>query len=162
WLGTDPLFRDIVSRLAHGARLSLAIAALATLLATVVGTLVGVTAGYLAGTRLDAIDVALMRIVDVLLALPFLLFVTAIGVAVGRADVGTILLVLGLTGWTGTARLVRAKTLQIRELDFVAAARALGAGPLRIVRTHILPNVTGTVVVLATTLVAHMILAEAV
>lgn len=162
WLGTDPLFRDLVARLAQGARVSLSIAVLATVVTTAIGALVGVTAGMTADTRLSAIDALLMRLVDVLLALPFLLFVTAIGVAVGRADVGTILLILGLTGWTGTARLVRGRTLQIRALDFVTAARALGASTPRIIARHVLPNLTGTLVAVASTQVAQMILAEAV
>ncbi|WP_437538346.1 ABC transporter substrate-binding protein [Sorangium sp. So ce726] len=161
WLGTDPLFRDLLARLAHGARLSLAIALSSTALATGLGALVGVTAGMAAGTRADALDGALMRLVDVILALPYLLFVTAIGVAVGRADVGTILLVLGLTGWTGAARVVRAKTAELAQRDFVASARALGAGPLHIVRRHVLPNVGGTLLALATISAGQMILAEA-
>ncbi|XXT24566.1 ABC transporter substrate-binding protein [Sorangium sp. So ce429] len=161
WLGTDPLFRDLLARLAHGARLSLAIAISSTALATGLGALVGVAAGMASGTRLDALDGALMRLVDVILALPYLLFVTAIGVAVGRADVGTILLVLGLTGWTGAARVVRAKTLELAQRDFVASARALGAGPLHIVRRHVLPNVGGTLLALATVSAAQMLLAEA-
>ncbi|MEO5726710.1 MAG: ABC transporter permease, partial [Byssovorax sp.] len=162
WLGTDPLFRDLVARLSQGARVSLSIAVLATCVTTAIGALVGVTAGMTADTRSSAIDALLMRLVDVLLALPFLLFVTAIGVAVGRADVGTILLILGLTGWTGTARLVRGRTLQIRALDFVTAARALGASTPRIIARHVLPNLTGTLVAVASTQVAQMILAEAV
>jgi ABC-type dipeptide/oligopeptide/nickel transport system permease subunit/ABC-type transport system substrate-binding protein len=162
WLGTDVLFRDVLARLAHGARLSLGVALAATALSTFVGAAVGLIAGWYAGTRAGLIDAVLMRLVDVLLALPFLLLVTAIGVAVGRADVGTILLVLGLTGWTGTARLVRAKTLQVRELDFVTAARALGAGPVRIVLRHVLPNVASTLIVVATSSVAAMIVAEGV
>jgi ABC-type dipeptide/oligopeptide/nickel transport system permease subunit/ABC-type transport system substrate-binding protein len=161
WLGTDPLFRDLLARLAQGARVSLAVAGLATVVTTALGALVGVASGMTAGTRYAAIDAALMRLVDVLLALPFLLFVTAVGVAVGRADVGTILLILGLTGWTGTARLVRGRTLQIRALDFVTAARALGASTPRIVARHVLPNLTGTLVAIASTQVAQMILAEA-
>ena len=162
WLGTDPLFRDLLARLAHGARLSLLIALVATLMSTGVGALVGVTAGAVAGSRFGFVDAILMRLVDVLLALPFLLFVTAVGAFVGRADVGAILLILGLTSWAGTARIVRAKTLQVRELDFVTAARALGAGPLAIARRHLLPNVAGTLVVIASMSVANMILAEAV
>lgn len=162
WLGTDAIFRDVLSRLAHGARVSLAVAVLATIMSAALGAIIGVTSGSLAGTRLRAVDTALMRVVDVLLALPFLLFVTAIGVAVGRADVGTILLVLGLTSWAGTARLIRAKTLQIRELDFVIASRALGAGALHVARRHILPNIAGTLLVVATLSVGQMILAEAV
>lgn len=162
WLGTDPLFRDLLARLAHGARLSLLIALVATFMSTGVGAFVGITAGVLAGGRLGFVDALLMRLVDVLLALPFLLFVTAVGAFVGRADVGAVLLVLGLSSWAGTARLVRAKTLQVRELDFVTAARALGAGPLAIARRHLLPNVAGTLIVIASMSVANMILAEAV
>jgi ABC-type dipeptide/oligopeptide/nickel transport system permease subunit/ABC-type transport system substrate-binding protein len=162
WLGTDSLYRDLLARLASGARLSLGVALAATVMSTAVGAAVGLTSGYFAGTRLAIIDSILMGLVDVVLALPFLLFVTAVGVAVGRADVGTILLILGLTGWSGAARIVRAKTIQTKELDFVAAARALGARPLRIIRKHILPNVAGPLLVIATTSVAHMILAEAV
>lgn len=162
WLGTDHLFRDELARLAHGARVSLAVALAATALSSAIGAIVGLTAGMTEGTRAGAVDALLMRLVDVLLALPFLLLVTAIGVAVGRTDVGTVLLVLGLVGWTGAARLVRAKTLQIRALDFVAAARALGAGPLRIALRHVLPNVAGALLVVATTGIGQMILAEAV
>ena len=162
WLGTDPLFRDLFTRLPAGGRISLAVAGAATAISTALGALVGITAGMAAGTRADALDGALMRLVDLVLALPYLLFVTAIGVAVGRADVGTILLVLGLTGWTGAARLVRAKTIELGQRDFVTAARALGAGPLHVARRHILPNVAGTLLVLATMSVGQMILAEAV
>jgi len=161
WLGTDALFRDLSARLAHGGRISLAVALAATGLSTALGAAVGVTAGLAAGTRLDALDSALMRLVDVLLALPYLLFVTAIGVAVGHADVGTILLVLGLTGWTGAARLVRARTLEIARRDYVAAARALGAGPMRLAWRHALPNLAGTLAALASLSVGQMILAEA-
>jgi len=162
WLGTDHLFRDVFSRLASGARLSLAIGVLATALATGIGAAVGVLAGMTEGTRLGAVDTLAMRLVDVLLALPFLLFVTAVGVAVGHTDVGTVLLVLGCVGWTGTARLVRARTLQIRALDYVTAARALGAGPWRIAGRHVLPNLAGALAVVAGSSVAQMILAEAV
>lgn len=162
WLGADHLFRDVFTRLAAGARVSLTVAIAATALATLIGVLVGVVAGMTEGTRAGIVDTILMRFVDVMLALPFLLIVTAIGAAVGRTDMRTVLLVLGLVGWTGTARLVRAQTMQIRALDFVTAARALGAGPVRIVARHVLPNIAGTVVVVATTSLGQMILAEAV
>jgi ABC-type dipeptide/oligopeptide/nickel transport system permease subunit/ABC-type transport system substrate-binding protein len=162
WLGADHLLRDVFARLAVGARVSLSIALLATLLTIVVGALVGIAAGMTAEGRFRAIDEVLMRFVDVLLALPFLLFVLAIGVAVGRADVGTILLILGLTGWAGTARLCRAKTLQILQLEFVTAARALGARPLWIVTRHVIPNLTGSLIAVAGASAAAMIPAEAV
>jgi ABC-type dipeptide/oligopeptide/nickel transport system permease subunit/ABC-type transport system substrate-binding protein len=162
WLGTDPLLRDMLARLAHGTRLSLFIATLATLLSIAVGAAVGVVAGFVAAGPLRAVDTVLMRLVDVLLAFPFLLLVTAVGVAVGRTDAVSILLVLGLTGWTGTARLVRAKTLGIREQGFVLAARALGAGSSSVIVRHILPNVAPILIVLGTTSIAQMVLAEAV
>ncbi|HVY44902.1 MAG TPA: ABC transporter permease, partial [Minicystis sp.] len=162
WLGADPIYRDVFSRLASGARVSLSVATLATAITTALGTAVGLAAGWCAGGRLAIVDTALLRVVDVVFALPFLLFVTAIGAAVGRTDAPALVLILGLTGWTATARLVRAKTLEVRGLDFVAASRALGARPLRIVLRHVLPNVAAPVLVLATTMVGQMILAEAV
>lgn len=161
-LGTDSLFRDLLARLASGARLSLGLAALATALSLGIGTLVGVAAGLAEGGRASSVDVLLMRLVDALIALPFLLLVTAIGAAVGRPDWGTVLLVLGLTGWTGTARIVRDKTLEIRRRDFVVAARALGGGTLHVVRLHVLPNLVGTLLVVGTASIGQMILAEAV
>ncbi len=161
-LGTDILFRDLLSRLAHGTRLSLFIAIAATALSTAVGTCAGLLSGMSHGTKLSALDTLLMRLVDILLALPFLLFVTAVGVATRSSDSTTILLVLGLLSWSGTARLVRAKTLQLRTLDFITASRALGAGPLHIAFRHVLPNIATTLALLASTSVAQMILAEAV
>jgi ABC-type transport system substrate-binding protein/ABC-type dipeptide/oligopeptide/nickel transport system permease subunit len=161
-LGTDSLFRDLLARLASGARLSLGIATLATALSVGIGAAVGITAGLAEGGRASFVDGVLMRLVDALLALPFLLFVTAVGAAVGRPDAGTMLLVLGLTGWTGTARIVRDKTMEIRRRDFVVAARSLGAGTLHIVRRHVLPNLTGTLLVVGTLSIGQMILAEAV
>jgi len=159
WLGTDRLFRDELSRLAVGARISLFIGLSATLIATAVGALVGIVAGWFEGR---AIDTVLMRVVDVGLAFPFLLLVMAIGAALDRTTPTTILLTLGLTGWLGTARLVRAKTLQIRHLDFVTASRALGQSTPGILLRHVLPNVAGPLVVVSTVSVAQMILAESV
>ncbi|MBI4701719.1 MAG: ABC transporter permease subunit [Deltaproteobacteria bacterium] len=176
-LGTDPVLRDLLARLAHGARLSLLVGACATALALCVGTAVGLGAGYLEGSprryrlrlgplRLGlpvaAVDSALMRLVDVALAFPFLLLVTAIGVAIERADALTVVLVLGLTGWTGIARVVRAKTMQVVRLDYVSAATALGASHARILWRHVLPALLPTLLVIGTQAVASMILAEAV
>lgn len=284
WLGTDTIFRDLLVRLAHGGRLSLEVAFVATTIAVTIGTAVGITSGYFKGTRvrLDAIadlvaapialaaglgfllgapitafrligfagwlivastllrgastahallrarasvltielldgafavtlatllvkrglaalgdhrialsvlgfgfasmlargalerrrtaelpaprvdldDVA-MRVVDVLLAFPFLLLVMALGAAVDRTSEATIFLVLGLTAWTGTARVIRGKTLQIRELEFITASRALGQSTGAILLRHVLPNVIGVAIVLATNSVAGMIVAEA-
>jgi ABC-type dipeptide/oligopeptide/nickel transport system permease subunit len=157
-LGTDRIFRDELVRLACGARLSLFIAASATLLATAIGGIVGIAAGFFRGVT----DLVLMRLVDVGLAFPFLLLVMAIGAALGKTTPATILLVLGLTGWLGSARIVRAKTIQIRDADFVTASRALGQSTPRILFLHVLPNVAGPLAVLATLSIAQMIVAESV
>lgn len=159
WLGTDRLFRDVFARLATGARLSLLIGVLATAIATVIGAVVGIVSGYYEGRLADTL---LMRIVDVGLAFPFLLIVMALGAALDRTTPQTIFVTLGLTGWLGIARLVRAKTLQVKSREFVVAARALGQSTPRILALHILPNVTGPLVVISTILVAQMILAESV
>jgi ABC-type dipeptide/oligopeptide/nickel transport system permease subunit len=116
---------------------------------------------WLDGPALDA-DTALMRLVDVGLSFPFLLLVMALGAAFDRTTVSTILWTLGLTSWLGTARVVRAKTLSVRNLDFVGAARALGQPVWRILVRHVLPNVAGPVIVLGTAQVASMIVAESV
>ena len=157
-LGTDRIFRDELVRLAYGARLSLFIALSATLLATLVGAVVGILAGYFGGTT----DFVLMRVVDVGLAFPFLLLVMAIGAALGKTTPETILLVLGLTGWLGTSRIIRSKTIQLRHAHFVVASRALGQSTTRILTLHVLPNVAGPLTVLATLSVAQMIVAESV
>jgi len=159
WLGTDRLFRDELSRLATGARISLFIGIASTVIATVIGGVIGIVAGWFEGRWLDA---ALMRIVDVGLAFPFLLLVMALAAALDHTTPLTVLLTLGLTGWLGTARLVRAKTMQLRNLDFVTAARALGQSTPAIMVRHILPNVAGPLLVVATVSVAQMILAESV
>ncbi len=161
-LGTDALFRDALSRLAHGARLSLSIAFASVTIAMTIGAAIGLAAGATAETRLGFIDAVLMRGVDLALAFPYLLLITAIGVAVDRADATTVVLILGLTSWTGIARVTRTKALQLKGRDYVLAAKALGAGPFRIVRRHLLPGVMPTLLVIGTNAVAHMVLAEAV
>jgi len=159
WLGSDRLFRDVFARLALGARISLFIGIVATAIATLIGSVVGMLAGYYEGRWLDTV---LMRIVDVGLAFPFLLIVMALGAALERTTAITIFLTLGLTGWVGIARIVRSKTLQVRSLDYVLAARSLGPSTPRILLRHVLPNVAGPIVVIATMLVAQMILAESI
>ena len=158
WLGTDRIFRDELVRLAYGARLSLFIAIGATALSSLVGAAVGIASGYFGGKT----DFVLMRFVDVGLAFPFLLLVMAIGAALGQTTPTTIFVVLGLTGWLGPSRVVRAKTLQVRNADFVVASRALGQTTGRILLDHVLPNVAGPITVLATLSVAQMIVAESV
>jgi ABC-type dipeptide/oligopeptide/nickel transport system permease subunit len=167
-LGTDSLFRDELARLAHGARLSLEIGFAATLISLLIGATAGIVAGYnhqktwSVGPLKLGIDGIIMRFVDVGLSFPFLLLVMAIGAALDRTTEWTILVVLGLTSWLGTARVVRSKTIQIRELDFVVASRALGQRTSFILLRHVLPNVAGILIVLGTISVAQMILAESV
>lgn len=173
WLGADRLFRDELARLATGARLSLVVGIAATAIATLIGTAVGIVAGWFEGQpaalpgplgrflRID-VDAILMRAVDIGLSFPFLLLVMAIGASVDRTTVTTLLLLLGLTGWLGMARVVRAKTMQVRRFEFIDAARALGQTTPAILVRHVLPNVLGPIVVIATAQVAQMILAESV
>ena len=168
-LGADTIFRDVFARLAAAGRISLVIAAASTAIASVIGASVGIVAGYYEGERaprlgwlrLD-VDGALMRLVDVLLAFPFLLLVMAIGAALQRTTAVTIFVVLGITGWLGIARVLRSKTMQVRALDYVVASRALGQPPATIMLKHVLPNVAGTLVVLATVQVAQMIVADSI
>ncbi len=162
WLGVDQLFRDQLSRLAHGARISLAVGFIATLLSALVGTAVGLLSGWTSGTRWSVIDQVLMRLVDIGLSLPYLVLVMALGVALGDVSLTTLLMVLGLTSWFGTARIIRSKVLQLRGLDFIEAARALGQSDLGIALKHLLPNVLGPLIVIATAHVAAMIIAESV
>jgi peptide/nickel transport system permease protein len=103
-----------------------------------------------------------MRFVDIGLSFPYLVLVMAIGAAVGDTTVVTLLLVLGLTSWFGTARIIRSKTIQVRSLDFTLAGRALGQSSAMIVLKHVLPNVTGPLIVIASASVAQMIIAESV
>jgi ABC-type dipeptide/oligopeptide/nickel transport system permease subunit len=162
WLGVDQLLRDELSRLAHGARVSLLVAFVATGLSICVGALVGMISGYAEGTRAHFVDNFLMRSVDIGLSFPYLLLVMAIGAAVGDTTVLTILMVLGFTSWFGTARIMRSKTIQVRALDFIVASRALGQSTFWILIRHILPNVAGPLIVIASASVAQMIIAESV
>jgi ABC-type dipeptide/oligopeptide/nickel transport system permease subunit len=157
-MGTDMLGRCVSSRILHGARISLEVGILATLIALGIGVFVGLTAGYAGGL----VDTLLMRLVDLILAFPFLLLVIALAAVLRQeaSGIGPVLVVLGIVGWTTMARVIRGKVLSVREMEFVLAARAMGATRTRILYRHILPNVLGPVVVLGTISVAQMILAE--
>lgn len=156
WLGLDELGRDILSRLLYGARISVAVGLVVVLLATLIGTLVGSVAGY-AGGRTDAV---LMRLTDVFLAFPGILLAIALVAVLGPA-LRHVVFALVAIGWVGAARLVRGQVLQIKQREFVLAARAAGLGPVRTVLVHILPNVLPVLVVQASLGVAGIILAEA-
>jgi peptide/nickel transport system permease protein len=155
--GTDIYSRDVLSRLLHGARISLSVACLAVLLSITVGTGYGAIAGYLGG-RADAV---MMRVIDALLSIPRILILLAIFALWGRVSLGALVLILGLTGWFATSRLVRAQVLALKAEEMVVAARALGARNRRILWRHILPGVTSTIVVAATLGIGHVIILEA-
>jgi ABC-type dipeptide/oligopeptide/nickel transport system permease subunit len=164
-LGADRIFRDVFARLAVAGRLSLLIALSATVIATAIGAAVGIVAGYYEGrrfVRVVDVDGILMRVVDVMLAFPFLLLVMAIGAALEQTSAVTIFVTLGVTGWLGIARVLRAKTMQVRALDYVVASHALGQPAPWVMLRHVLPNVAGPLVVSATVLVAQMIVADSI
>jgi len=154
-LGSDNLGRDILARLLYGGRVSLALAASAVVLAAGVGVTVGLAAGVLGG-RLDDV---VMRVADVQLAFPVIMLAIAIVAVVGTSP-GALVSVLALSGWVLYARTVRASVLTIRQLDYVQAARTLGAGDLRVVALHILPNTLGPILVIGSSQFATMVLLE--
>ena len=155
WLGTDELGRDLLTRLLVGGRVSLAVGLSAALVATLAGTLVGGVAGFYGG----ATDQALMRCTDVVLSIPLLPLVLLLS-GLLRPDVPMLVLVLGSLMWMSAARVVRAQVLSLRTLDYVEAARALGAGAARLMLRHVLPNASGPIIVSATLAVGNAILLE--
>lgn len=155
-LGTDTLGRDVLSRLLHGARVSLIVGLAAVLVAGVVGVALGLVAGYRGGWA----DDLLMRLGDIQLAFPVLLLGVAV-IAVLGASLTNMILVLGASGWVTYARIARGETLSLKERDFVAAARALGAPSGHVVTRHLLPNILPPLMVVTTFSVARTIIAEA-
>ena len=153
--GTDDLGRDVLSRMIHGSRVSLAVGFLATALSLVAGSFLGAIAGYYGG----AADWVVSRLIELVLCFPFLLLVLAI-VALFQPSLWTILIALAVTSWTTEARFVRAEFLRIREMEYAQAARASGAGDPRIIFRHLLPNALGPVLVSASFGVATAILTE--
>lgn len=155
-LGTDSLGRDELSRLMYGARISLVVVVVSVPASVLLGTLLGVLAGY----RSRTLGVLLMRLVDVQLALPPILFAILLAAVLGPSLRNVLIVIVGW-GWVGYARIVRGETLGLRERDFVLAARAIGANDVWIVRRHLLPNLINTVTVLATLHISTVILIEA-
>jgi len=154
-LGTDDVGRDLLSRLLHGARVTLAVGIGAALLTASIGTVVGALAGFYGGRT----DTALSGLINVVLSVPALPLALVIGAFV-EMSLPVLIVVIGGVSWTGTARIVRAETLSLREREFVASARALGAGDGRLIVRHILLNAMPPIIVAATLQVATAILAE--
>ncbi|HEX6317113.1 MAG TPA: ABC transporter permease [Gemmatimonadaceae bacterium] len=157
WLGTDALNRDLLSRVLFGARLSLGIAVLAVSVATVVGTAWGAIAGYAGGW----IDRVLMHVVDAGLAIPRILLLLGVVAFWDTLSPAALIFLLGLTGWFGASRLVRAEVRAHRERDFTVAARATGASPARVLVRHVLPHAVTPMLVAATLGVGQVIIVEA-
>ena len=155
WFGTDDLGRDVLTRMIYGAQISLEVGFVAAGIAVIVGTIVGLVAGYYSGW----VDNILMRFVDIMLCFPTFFLILAVIAFIGQS-IWYIMIIIGLTGWMGVARLVRAEVLSIRERDYVMAVRALGASDMRIIFRHIFPNAMAPVLVSATLGVAGAILTE--
>jgi ABC-type dipeptide/oligopeptide/nickel transport system permease subunit len=156
WFGTDQLGQDVFARVVFGIRLSLFIGFMVTLVETFIGIVVGAVAGWFRGW----IDTILMRIVDVLLGVPYLVLALAMVTAIGRG-VTAVVVTLAVTAWLQTARTVRAGFLSVRDLEYVEAARATGVSTFRIIWRHVMPNVFQPVVVLVAVGIGSAILAEA-
>ena len=155
-LGTDRIGRDILSRIMYGARVSLSISLVGIFVGGIIGASLGMLAGYFGGW----IDTVIMRLVDISLALPAILLALVLAAATGPSF-QTIIVVVAFVLWALYARQVRGEVLSIRERDFVARARVAGASQLRVMARHILPNVTNTIIVLATLQVGSVIILEA-
>lgn len=155
YFGTDQNGRDMLARVLQGTQMSLIVAGVATIVSVTIGIVYGAVAGYFGG-RVDAV---MMRIVDVMYALPYILFVIIMVVMFGRNPV-LLFVGIGAIEWLTMARIVRGQTLSLKEKEFVEAARAGGAKPWTIILRHIVPNLTGPVVIYATLTIPEVIIAE--
>jgi peptide/nickel transport system permease protein len=155
-LGTDSIGRDVLSRVIHGARVSLSVSLLVIAITASIGTILGIIAGYLGGRT----DNVLMRVTDVSLSFPAILIAILLAVSIGPGF-WTVVLALSILGWAPYARLIRGESLKLREADFVAQARVIGTSPIRIMVRHVFPNIINPLIVIMTLSIGMVILTEA-
>ena len=154
--GTDNLGRDVFARVWYGARISLTIAIAVALIDCFVGVLYGGISGYFGG----AVDTVMMRILEIISGIPYLIIVILLMTVMDRG-LGTIIVAYSLTGWTGMARLVRGQVVSLKEQEFVIAAKSMGASPARIISKHLVPNVLSVIIVNITLDIPNVIFTEA-
>jgi peptide/nickel transport system permease protein len=157
WLGADNLGRDVLVRIAYGARVSLEVGLGATALTIVVGVFFGLISGYYGGI----IDTIVARVIDVVLAVPYLLFAISIIAVVGHVGITLLIIIIASFGWASVARIIRGQVISLREREFIEAARSLGAGNLRIMFVDLLPNVIAPAIVFSTLLIPVSVVTEA-
>lgn len=155
-LGTDSLGRDVLSRLIHGARVSISVGLVSVTISTLLGTFLGALAGYFG----KWVDTLIMRIVDVVYCFPVLFLIITVSTLL-KPSIYNVMIIIGLVNWTNTARLVRGEILKVRELEYVQASIALGVSDWRIIAEHVIPNIMAPILVQATLQTAQAILTEA-
>ncbi len=156
WLGTDTLGRDLFARILYGGRISILVGLVATFVALAIGVVYGAVAGYFGG-KLDSV---MMRLVDIMYALPFTIFVILLMVFFGR-NIVLLFVAIGAVEWLTMARIVRGQILTIKKMEFIEAARSLGFGKRRIIFRHMIPNVLGPIIVYTTLTIPAVMLLEA-